>query len=204
MRKYRDGYDSCFKQHGNDYTIRNPQGLATLQAAEQEWNDFAVPFLAANGMGARPEWALEALPGLQRVSASHPLSTPQKRRPQLHLPTPPATLRVRAEVPVAPRLPALVTSVPRTRHLQRDFLIPPPSSPVLGGASAPPRLPAVGPSHSRIQKRKLSEIIEISDSEDEVVQPARKKNKSLGIIDLTEEPAAKLINLGVVDLTNDE
>ncbi|KAJ7802970.1 hypothetical protein B0H13DRAFT_2495096 [Mycena leptocephala] len=79
---------------GNNYAIRNPASKSALQAAEQTWHDWIVPYLAARGMPGRPDWALQPLPGLQsvRVTPAHaPTSTPPARRhrARLSLPTPP-------------------------------------------------------------------------------------------------------------------
>ncbi|KAJ7659374.1 hypothetical protein B0H17DRAFT_1209637 [Mycena rosella] len=121
-------------------------------------------------MPGRPDWALQPLPGLHRV----------------------------------PRTPA------PTRCAQQAFPTPPPSSPVRGDARArapalipvDPRLPALIPVGSRLlpidltsnvgerlpKKRKISaildvsDIIDVSDSEDET--PC-KKNRFLGVVDLT-------------------
>ncbi|KAJ7863689.1 hypothetical protein B0H13DRAFT_2564525 [Mycena leptocephala] len=97
LRTYRDAYDTYFKKTGNTYAVRNAGLKSFLQAAEQTWHDWVVPYLAAHGMPGRPDWALQPLPGLQRVRvapapgpARTPSSTPRvHRRRFLTLPTPP-------------------------------------------------------------------------------------------------------------------
>ncbi|KAJ7692294.1 hypothetical protein B0H17DRAFT_1133298 [Mycena rosella] len=67
LAAYRIMCDQCFKKQGHDFVIRSPSALHALQAAEQAWHDYIVPYHAARGMGARPKWALEVLPGLEQV-----------------------------------------------------------------------------------------------------------------------------------------
>ncbi|KAJ7223319.1 hypothetical protein GGX14DRAFT_387642 [Mycena pura] len=64
---YRDKYDGYYKKRGNDYAIRDPMGKQALQAAEQAWHDWVIGYHAARGRPGRPDWALEPLPGLERV-----------------------------------------------------------------------------------------------------------------------------------------
>ncbi|KAJ6599921.1 hypothetical protein DFH09DRAFT_1303277 [Mycena vulgaris] len=64
---YRTAFNGCYNRRGNELTIRNPRGLPSLQEAEQAWHEYIVPYRAAHGIGPRPKWALEPLPGLQRV-----------------------------------------------------------------------------------------------------------------------------------------
>ncbi|KAJ7865793.1 hypothetical protein B0H13DRAFT_2561822 [Mycena leptocephala] len=97
LRAYRDAYDAYFMSRGNDYAIRNAAAKSALEAAEQTWHDWIVPYLAARGTPGRPDWALQPLPGLQRVRVARapapartPTSTPRAQRRQFpSLPTPP-------------------------------------------------------------------------------------------------------------------
>ncbi|KAJ7640609.1 hypothetical protein B0H17DRAFT_1148943 [Mycena rosella] len=93
---YHTGFDRCYNWRGNELTIRNPRGLPALQEAEQAWHDYIVPYRAARGMGPRPAWALEPLPGLQWVQMQLAFPTP--------LPTSPAANRTS----VGACLPAVV------------------------------------------------------------------------------------------------
>ncbi|KAJ7732902.1 hypothetical protein DFH07DRAFT_780747 [Mycena maculata] len=98
LRAYRNTYEAYFMMRGNEYAVRNPQAKPRLQAAEQAWHDWIVPYLAARGTPGRPAWALQPLPGLQRVhvlpalapaAAPSTLQTPRRRHALLALPTPP-------------------------------------------------------------------------------------------------------------------
>jgi hypothetical protein len=97
LRAYRNAYDAYFMSRGNDYAIRNAAAKSALEAAEQTWHDWIVPYLAARGMPGRPDWALQPLPGLHRVRVARapapaptPTSTPRAQRRQFpSLPTPP-------------------------------------------------------------------------------------------------------------------
>ncbi|KAJ7738672.1 hypothetical protein DFH07DRAFT_778957 [Mycena maculata] len=179
LRAYRDAYDTYFMKQGNNYAIRNPHAKAHLQAAEQTWGDWIVPYLAARGILGRPAWALQPLPGLQRVRVV-PEPAPTPRATPLALQTP-----------------------PRRRHAQMALPTPPPSSPpVRAQAATPYSSPAArARAGSRLRpiefpdddseevarlpkKRKHLGVIEISDSEEEALRP-RKKKKFLGVVDLT-------------------
>ncbi|KAJ7443521.1 hypothetical protein FB451DRAFT_1437278 [Mycena latifolia] len=71
LRTYRDAYDTYFMSRGNDYAVRDPAAQQAMQAAEQAWHIWIVAYRAARGMPGRPGWALEPLPGLQRVHVPH-------------------------------------------------------------------------------------------------------------------------------------
>ncbi|KAJ7237593.1 hypothetical protein C8J57DRAFT_1529142 [Mycena rebaudengoi] len=104
LRDYISAYDAYFMIRGNDYRIRDPDSKVSLQVAEQAWNDWVVAYLAARGRSC-PTWALEPLPGLQRVFpmlapapapaptphavATRTPATPHRHYPQVTLPTPP-------------------------------------------------------------------------------------------------------------------
>jgi hypothetical protein len=97
LRGYRDAYDAYFMKTGNTYAVRNAGLKSVLQAAEQTWHDWVVDYLVARGRPGRPDWALQALPGLRRVQiaprlapAPTPTSTPRTRGREFPtLPTPP-------------------------------------------------------------------------------------------------------------------
>ncbi|KAJ7653448.1 hypothetical protein B0H17DRAFT_1214682 [Mycena rosella] len=122
LRAYCEAYDAYFKQRGNEYAVRDPQALIQLQAAEQTWHDWVVRYRASRGMPGRPYWALEPLPGLQRVqlqlqpaAAPVPPATPRRRagRSFFPLPTPPPSSPVRPSHPSSPVRPSHPT--PRKR-----------------------------------------------------------------------------------------
>ncbi|KAJ7146861.1 hypothetical protein C8R44DRAFT_724574 [Mycena epipterygia] len=172
LRAYRDAYDTYFMKQGNSYSVRNPQARFVLQAAEQTWHDWVVPYLAARGMPGRPAWALQPLPGLQRVRrtpapalrADTPaVETPRRRCAQAALPTPPPTSPVRAPV-ATPCARAPIGSRLRPMELSDD------------DDKRARRLP---------KKRKFLGVIDISDSEEETALQPRKKQRFLGVVDLT-------------------
>ncbi|KAJ7889260.1 hypothetical protein B0H13DRAFT_2341603 [Mycena leptocephala] len=144
---------------GNNYAVRNAEAKSDLQAAEQTWHDWILGYLAARGRPGRPEWALQPLPGLRRVRIT-PIPTPRA--------SPPAC---------APR------------HAPFAPPTPPPSAPIAIGSRLRPitvsDIEAVRPP----PKRKLEEVIDISDDEEQeevrVIQTP-KKVKFLGVIDLTK------------------
>ncbi|KAJ7278014.1 hypothetical protein C8J57DRAFT_1222785 [Mycena rebaudengoi] len=125
LRDYISAYDAYFMIRGNDYRICDPDSKVSLQAAEQAWNDWVVAYLATRGR-SRPTWALEPLPGLQRVRpmpapapaptptpfavATQTPTTPRRHYPQVTLPTPP------------PGSPALVAGRCPTPSGQEEFL----------------------------------------------------------------------------------
>ncbi|KAJ7126014.1 hypothetical protein C8R44DRAFT_874399 [Mycena epipterygia] len=162
---YRQAYADYFFKRGNDYSVRNVHALPALQTAEQAWHDYIVAYRVVRGMGPRPHWALEPLPGLQRVRTP----APDRRRPQLAFPTPPPTSPVANETPpVRPRLPALIPA--GSRLLPIDLT-----------ADVDQRLPK-----NKTKKRKRSatiEVIDVFDSEDD--RP-RKKINFLGFVDFTQ------------------
>ncbi|KAJ7632058.1 hypothetical protein B0H17DRAFT_1217611 [Mycena rosella] len=186
LRAYRDAYDLYFKSRGNDYTIRNTQALLVLQAAEQTWHDWIVPYLAARGRPTRPDWALQPLPGLQRVQGlppppparprptpvpapqadTSPIQTPQRRLAQASLPTPPRT-PARAAITRPAGASAAHTAVGSCLR-PIEFV----DSDEEGGRRQP-------------EKRKFLGIVDISDSKEEGDAHPRKKMRLLGAIDLT-------------------
>ncbi|KAJ7237077.1 hypothetical protein C8J57DRAFT_1247324 [Mycena rebaudengoi] len=91
---YRDAFDAYFMKRGDNYGIRNRHAKAHLQDAEQSWNDWAEVYLAAHGR-TRPQWALQPLPGLDRVRVTPttpvaPAAPPEASAPTTNpLPTPP-------------------------------------------------------------------------------------------------------------------
>ncbi|KAJ7118651.1 hypothetical protein C8R43DRAFT_960242 [Mycena crocata] len=194
---YRRAYDVYFMKQGNVYRVRDPQALQTLQAAEQAWHDWIVPYLAARGRPGRPEWALQPLPGLQRVRvAAEP--APQIPRTPVHrrramLPSPPPTSPVGGARP---------TQSPR---IQVNLLTPPPTSPLhsptRGRSPTPIPVAARGVAS---KKRKFLGIIDISDVVDsddgaEVVELRRPcKKQKLSNVDSDDE--VEIVS-EVIDLT---
>ncbi|KAJ7861144.1 hypothetical protein B0H14DRAFT_2576282 [Mycena olivaceomarginata] len=194
LRAYRDVYDAYFMSRGNDYAIRNAAVKPALQAGEQTWHNWIGPYRAARGMPDRPNWALQALPGLQRVRvaplapAPAPAPTPRAQRCQARfptLPTPPPSSPVRSPAPVRIDLshiddaPAPTPRAQRRRARFPTLPTPPPSSPAtvrmdLSHIDDEPARPA--------WKRTFLGVIDISDDEEEM-RP-RKKAKFLGHIDI--------------------
>ncbi|KAJ7141959.1 hypothetical protein C8R43DRAFT_1131268 [Mycena crocata] len=170
LRAYYAAYDAYFMSKGNDYRVRNPGAHAALQEAEQAWHDWVVRYRAARGMSGRPDWALQPLPGFQRVRTTPIPATPAVRRTLV--PTTPSTSRRG----LAPATPAA-----RRAHAAQ-LPTPPPSSPA--HAITPRRMPALEPlgSSGLSRKRKMG-FIEVSDSEDEDERP--RKIRHLGYLDLT-------------------
>ncbi|KAJ7622881.1 hypothetical protein B0H17DRAFT_1151546 [Mycena rosella] len=164
LQAYRDAYDTYFMAQGNGYSIRDAQAKSVLQTAEQTWHDWVVPYLAARGRPGRPDWALQPLPGLQRVRPTPaPAPAPRAvmaaqpaRRRYVHLPTPPPSSPVRPSSPA----PARFGSRLRPIHIfdNEEVLRPP--------------------------RRKFLGTVDVSDDEEEAL-PLRKKLKFLGVVNLT-------------------
>jgi hypothetical protein len=156
LRTYCDAYDTYFMSRGNDYAIRNAAAKSVLEAAEQTWHDWIVPYLAARGTPGCPDWALQPLPGLQRVRV--------------------------ARAPAPAHTP---TSTPRAQRRQFPSLpTPPPSSPAPVHIDLSHIDDIDKPAHPP-QKRKFLGEIDISDDEADFAVRPRKKAKFLGYIDLT-------------------
>ncbi|KAJ7020771.1 hypothetical protein C8F04DRAFT_1274607, partial [Mycena alexandri] len=165
LAAYIAAYDVVFKNKGNDYAIRHAAALPLLQAAEQVFHDFVVPFRAARGMGPRSESALEPLPGLQRVVTVLPAAAP--------------LVRATALVPIAGPPPAQTppsTPLGRRRYTQFPSLPSPPTSSADNSpspaspppTSSPARSSSAGPSSAR-------NIIDLThiDDDDEPRAPLR-------------------------------
>ncbi|KAJ7097374.1 hypothetical protein C8R44DRAFT_889292 [Mycena epipterygia] len=172
LRVYLDAYDAYSMKHGTDYHMRNPDAKATMQAAEQRWHDWIVFYLAACGRPGRPDWALQPLPGLQRVCvmpaprAVEPATQPVQRR-HVHLPTPPPSSPVRP-LPSSPapfRLGSLLRPINIADDNDNELTL------------------------RRPEKRKFLGVINISDDEEDL-HPHKKAKKArfLGVVDLTNEP----------------
>ncbi|KAJ7111274.1 hypothetical protein C8R44DRAFT_883096 [Mycena epipterygia] len=156
LAAYREAYDEYFFKRGNDYSVRNVHALPALQTAEQAWHNYILAYRVAHGMGPRPHWALEPLPGLQRVRTP----APDRRRPQLAFPTPPPTSPVATETPVGPQSPRVC---PLSSQLARGL-----------------------PKKTKKRKRSATiEVIDVSDSEDDRPRKKMKIN-FLGFVDLTK------------------
>ncbi|KAJ7266423.1 hypothetical protein B0H12DRAFT_1230203 [Mycena haematopus] len=171
LRAYRTAYDSYFMINGHAYVIRNPAARPVLQAAEQAWHHFIVRYRAAHGMRARPTWALEPLPGLDRLP----------RVPALPAPAPAPTL--------APRFLGVIDisddehgtpTRPAAQRRLAQLPTPPPSSPVTTNLSQLNDQPA-----RRAPKRTFVDLTQSDDSDEEPVTPPRKKARFSGHIDLT-------------------
>ncbi|KAJ7201544.1 hypothetical protein GGX14DRAFT_571196 [Mycena pura] len=166
LQKFRAAFDLCFYKRGKDLVIRNPDALPAVQAADQAWHDYIVPYRAARGMGPRPEWALQPLPGIERVQEWVRAPAPTRRRHRFPLPTPPPTSPTRGgtPVPIGPRLPILFPVGSRLRPIDLTGDIVQRSVPKLAS------------------KRRRSRSIEMEE------RPRKKaKIKFLGFVDLTEK-----------------
>ncbi|KAJ7192980.1 hypothetical protein GGX14DRAFT_577643 [Mycena pura] len=156
---YLGVYDLYFTKRGNDYRVRDPHAKVAMQEAEQRWHDWIVAYLAARGRFARPDWALEPLPGLDRVRIAHHAlpraAIPLRIMPRLALPTPPPSSPVRGNT--------------------KQFLEIIDISDDEDVDAQPLRSNA---------KRSL-DVIDISDDEDVDAQPLRKRGRFLGFVDLT-------------------
>ncbi|KAJ7676036.1 hypothetical protein DFH06DRAFT_1318193 [Mycena polygramma] len=176
LRDYLVAYDAYFKKRGNDYAVRDPSARDGLQAAEQTWHDWMVRYRLARGMGPRPDWALEPLPGLQRVRVTPPpRAIGSSARPAATLPLPHGGVPLAvAAVPAPQAFPHLPTPPPRTGL----------GSQGLGSIDMLYEVPE--PVHTP-RKRKFLGVIEISDSENDEppAPPHKKQRRFLGFVDLT-------------------
>ncbi|KAJ7020733.1 hypothetical protein C8F04DRAFT_1274651 [Mycena alexandri] len=204
LRAYCDGYDVLFNKRGNSYTVRDPAAWPLMQAEEQKWHTFATEFRAARGMGPRPNWALQPLPGLRRVTlalAAAPTLVPVAGPPPAH--TPPSTPhRSRAHVQF-PTLPSPPTSSPT-------------SSPSPSPASPPPTSsPASSSSGARSSSPIRLDLTHIDDDEEPARASGARSSSPIRIdlthIDDDEEgarappaPKRKLVHLGTIDISDDE
>ncbi|KAJ7096198.1 hypothetical protein C8R44DRAFT_749042 [Mycena epipterygia] len=160
LAAYRAAYDEYYKKQGHNFVIRNPGALRVLQAAEQAWHDYIVPYRAARRMGVRPEWALQPLPGLERV-----------RVDVLAFPTPPPTSPAAHGTPIGPRLPALVpvgscllpVDLTKTHKRKRELVID-----ISGSEDERPR-------KKPKTRKSLGVVVDLT-----------KENNFLGVIDLTK------------------
>ncbi|KAJ7698312.1 hypothetical protein B0H17DRAFT_1196895 [Mycena rosella] len=119
---YRDAYNTYFVKQGNLYRVRDAQARLTLQAAEQTWHDWIVPYLAVRCLGFKEcVLQLRPHPGFQRslhagvVPLSHPLHPPLPSAmlalPYFHLrPSQCASVAPRSiSSPLHPALPSVAT-----------------------------------------------------------------------------------------------
>ncbi|KAF8197198.1 hypothetical protein K438DRAFT_1824853 [Mycena galopus ATCC 62051] len=157
LQSYIAVFGTLFYKKGNDY-----------RAEEQSWHDWIVEYFGR----PRPAWALEPLPGLQRVHVAAPA----------RIAGPPPILHITAPVPrvafPVPHIAVPELATPRRGHAPHlALLTPPPSCPIsVPGSSAPS------------SKRKFLGTLDISDDEEDE--------------DKDERPMKKLRFLGLVDLTN--
>ncbi|KAJ7107971.1 hypothetical protein C8R43DRAFT_1140117 [Mycena crocata] len=198
VEAYRDGYDGHYMKHGHNYTIRGAGNRQGLQDAEQAWHDFVVPYLARQGR-TRPDWALQPLPGLDRVRVG-PAPPPPARAPAARLPAVTPTRKPFPMLPTPPPSNSSPTPAPGRPVRRISIPAPPPvasgsrlrrhSTPAPPVASGSRLRPVVDEAQAekRPVKRKfellgdfLGEIEIFSDDDDE--QPAQKKRRT--VIDLT-------------------
>ncbi|KAJ7838957.1 hypothetical protein B0H13DRAFT_1911506 [Mycena leptocephala] len=168
LRAYRDAYDRYFMKKGNEYRICDAQAKSELQAAEQAWHDWVVPYLAARSTTSCPDWALQPLPGLQRVRiprarAAEPQAVMGAGRASTSLPTPPPSYPIHS-----PGSPAHVRFGTRLRPIDLSDN----SSKALRAPKTP-------------KKHKFLGVIDIEEEEEEDVLRPRKRQRFLGIVDLT-------------------
>ncbi|KAJ7827411.1 hypothetical protein B0H13DRAFT_2373841 [Mycena leptocephala] len=100
LRAYRDAYDRYFMKKGNEYRIRDAQAKSELQAAEQAWHDWVVPYLAARGTTGRPTGLCSHSPDFKEY-ASHAHAHPNHK---------PSWVRVVPQ-PVSPHLHPAIPSI---------------------------------------------------------------------------------------------
>ncbi|KAF8146764.1 hypothetical protein K438DRAFT_1868718 [Mycena galopus ATCC 62051] len=169
LQSYIAVFDTLFYKKGNDYRVRNPAAWPLLQAEEQSWHDWIVEYFGR----PRPAWALEPLPGLQRVHVAAPARI--------------AVPRVASPVPHV-AVPELAT--PRRGHAPHlALLTPPPSSPISVPGSSRQRPIHISDDEAppRSSKRKFLGTLDISDDEEDEDKDERpmKKFRFLGLVDLT-------------------
>ncbi|KAJ7205379.1 hypothetical protein B0H12DRAFT_1243453 [Mycena haematopus] len=205
LQAYRDGYDAYFKKQGHEYIIKDPQARHILQAAEQAWHDWIVPYLAARGGRTRPNWALRPLPGLRPVRvapvlAPAPVQAPLPTLSPWALPPVPAPQPVHvAPAPVQAPLPTLPPWALPPRPALQPVRVPvpaPPATPVrvraapAANSSLGSRLHPIDLSHDevvgdvRTPKRRFLGVVDISDDEEEAARP-HKKQRLWRVVDLT-------------------
>ncbi|KAF8206122.1 hypothetical protein K438DRAFT_1756241 [Mycena galopus ATCC 62051] len=111
-------FNTLFYKKGNDYRVRNPTAWPLLQAEEQSWHDWIVEYFRR----PRPAWALEPLPGLQRVHVTAPA----------RIAGPPPILHITAPVPCVafpvPHVAVPELATPRRGHAPHLALLTPPLS----------------------------------------------------------------------------
>ncbi|KAJ7016028.1 hypothetical protein C8F04DRAFT_1261064 [Mycena alexandri] len=185
VRSYLHCYDAYHMKQGNDYAVRDPAAKPGMQAAEQNWHDMVVAYRLERGMGERPEWAVQPLPGLRRVNialAPAPALIPAPGPAPLL--TPVATPRGRRGLAQFPPLPTPPASSPASSPSPAS---PPSSSPVRSSSPVHVDLSHIDDDDEparRTLKRKFLGIVEISDDDEEELRP-RKKMRYLGHLDLT-------------------
>ncbi|KAJ7190082.1 hypothetical protein B0H12DRAFT_1082975 [Mycena haematopus] len=208
LEAYRDGYDAYFKKQGHEYVVKDAQARHILQAAEQAWHDWIVPYLAARGGRTRPNWALQPLPGLRPVRvapvlaplAPAPVQAPLPTLPPWALPPVPAPQPVHvAPAPVQAPLPTLPPWALPPRPALQPVRVPAPAPP-----ATPVRVRAAPAANLSLGSR----LYPIDLSHDEVVGDVRTpKRRFLGVVDISDDeeasrPRKKQRLWRVVDLTN--
>lgn len=193
MRDYLAGFDLYHMSQGNDYAVRNAWAKPIAQNAEQDFHDFAVGYHAARGRPGRPAWALEPLPGLERVVVAAPAPRAIARLP---------ARRARMAQPISSASASSSTPSRVASRIRDEIIDRTPSA--SASSSTPTRVASRANYHHHGEtlpqlqtpqkKRKSSEIIDISSSsdEDEVAQPARKKPRF---------PSVVVVDPDVIDLT---
>ncbi|KAJ7201975.1 hypothetical protein B0H12DRAFT_1080907 [Mycena haematopus] len=154
LREYMNVYGAFYKRRGNGYVVRDQFARAWLQAAEQSWHDWITVFIPR----PRPAWALEPLPGLQRVRVAAPAAP-------LH---------------VAAVAPPTAPTTPSTQHISAPVPGSSRAQPIDLSADDAPEAVRSAP------KRKFLGVVEVFDDDEEEVEPPMKKPKFLGIVDLTD------------------
>ncbi|KAJ7189964.1 hypothetical protein GGX14DRAFT_408416 [Mycena pura] len=84
IRRYHKAICACYKKTGDDFIIVNIGALQVLQNEEQRWHNWIVREFHGR---RRPNWALEPLPGLDRVYGS-----PVWNSPPPPVPAPPVVI----------------------------------------------------------------------------------------------------------------
>ncbi|KAJ6472974.1 hypothetical protein DFH09DRAFT_1343681 [Mycena vulgaris] len=190
LRGYLASYDAYLMKHGNDYTVRNPAAKSQLQDAEQAWHDCIVPSLAARGLGPRPDWALEPLPGLRRVRIAPAPAATFARAPG-HAPAPPRarrppSIRLRTPTPAPARRLAPFPTLPT----------PPPSSPARSTVPEVIDLTHIDYEPARrAPKRRFPEVIHVSDDEDVEMIPKGAIRKALDMGNTAFTEATQMIGI---------
>ncbi|KAJ7020993.1 hypothetical protein C8F04DRAFT_1195903 [Mycena alexandri] len=181
LAAYLGVYDLLWKKKGNDYAVRHAAAWPLMQAAEQNWHTFVVEYRATNDMGPRPDWALEPLPGLQRVTVALPAAAAATALVPIIGPTPtqmppPRGHRRYAKFPSLPSPPTSFLSPASSSSASRSSSAGRSSSPVCIDLT---HIDDDEPRARPAEKRKLVHLgtIELTDDEEDEDARPRKKAK---------------------------